>query len=266
MPIVCPIRFRKLTEEEFRKLDYEVMGHAFASQSELGRLCDEVVYRNDLAARLGAARLAVQTQVPISVSHKSFRKLYYLDLVVEEALIYELRSATAMTGEHQRQLLTYLLLVGLRSGKLVNFRPPSVEYLTVNAVLSHDEQRRFDFVTARWLQHTERDQLLVATLTDLLSDWGAFLEMPLYRAGLVHFLGGEAGVYRDVPVTRAGITLGTTRLPMLDEHTAFRLTAVTDEDDIVETHLHRLLHHTPLRRLHWINFNHHRIELVTLCR
>jgi hypothetical protein len=51
MPISSPVSIRPIQQEEFAKLDYQVMRHAFESQNELGRLCDEVIYQNDLAAR-----------------------------------------------------------------------------------------------------------------------------------------------------------------------------------------------------------------------
>ena len=38
MPIHCPITIAALNADEFEKLDYRVMGNAYASQNELGRL------------------------------------------------------------------------------------------------------------------------------------------------------------------------------------------------------------------------------------
>ncbi len=57
MPIHPSLALRPITQEQFARLDYQVMRHAFDSQNELGRLCDEVIYQNDLAARLTAAGL-----------------------------------------------------------------------------------------------------------------------------------------------------------------------------------------------------------------
>ena len=48
MPIHCPVNIACLDAEAFEKLDYRVMGHAYASQNELGRLCDECAYEADL--------------------------------------------------------------------------------------------------------------------------------------------------------------------------------------------------------------------------
>ena len=68
------------------------MRNAFQSQNHLGRLCDEVIYNNDLAARLRARGLRVETEVPVTVSHRAFSKRYRLDLVVDNAAIYELKN------------------------------------------------------------------------------------------------------------------------------------------------------------------------------
>src|SRR5205823_154702 len=58
MPITCPISLAPMSQEEFAQVDYRVMRHAFDSQNELSRLCDEVIYHNDLAARLESAGLS----------------------------------------------------------------------------------------------------------------------------------------------------------------------------------------------------------------
>jgi hypothetical protein len=55
MPIRSTICMRSISQEQFAALDYRVMRCAFDSQNELGRLCDEVIYQNDMAARLQAA-------------------------------------------------------------------------------------------------------------------------------------------------------------------------------------------------------------------
>lgn len=54
MPIICPLRLKPLSQEVFKPLDFRVMELAFASQNELGKLCDEVIYQHDLLARLKA--------------------------------------------------------------------------------------------------------------------------------------------------------------------------------------------------------------------
>ncbi|HWX20578.1 MAG TPA: GxxExxY protein [Candidatus Binatia bacterium] len=113
MAVTCPIRFHQFTEREFHDKDYAVMTHAFACHNEIGRFCDEAIYQADLAARLSAAGLKpVRREVPVVVSWKDFRKRYFLDLVVEDAVVYDLKAATTLIGDHDAQMLNYLLLLG----------------------------------------------------------------------------------------------------------------------------------------------------------
>lgn len=53
MPIHCSLEIGSISDAAFAELDRMVMGSAFASQNLLGRLCDERVYENDLAAGYG---------------------------------------------------------------------------------------------------------------------------------------------------------------------------------------------------------------------
>ena len=105
----------------------EVMFHVFASQNELGCLCDEAVYQNDIALRLEAAGLGpVAKEVPVSVSLRDFTKTYCLDLVVQESFISELKTSITLSKEHDSQLLNYLLLLETPHGKLINLRPSAI--------------------------------------------------------------------------------------------------------------------------------------------
>ena len=104
-------------------MDYRLMRCAFDVQNQLGRLCDEIIYQNDLAIRLQTVGLGpVHREVPVTVTHRDFSKTYRLDLVVSEAAIYELKAEARLVSEHEAQLLHYLLLCGSQHGKLVNFR------------------------------------------------------------------------------------------------------------------------------------------------
>ena len=267
MPIRPSLSLRPITQAQFARLDYQVMHHAFDSQNELGRLCDEIIYQNNLAARLDAARLGpVRTEVPVEVTHGSFTKEYYLDLVVGDMAIYELKTAVCLAGEHESQLLNYLLLQGAHHGKLVNFRPPQVESRFVNTGLTAERRRRLQFNTSRWQEPEPASKALRELLVELLADWGGFLELSLYTEALVHFLGGEDKVLQKVPLLRNGLRLGDQRIHLAAPDIAFRLTALTEEVEAFERQLHSLLEHSPLRMLHWINLAHHQVDLVTLAK
>jgi GxxExxY protein len=263
MPVLCPIKFEPISEAEFKALDYAIMKQVFASHNQLGRLCDEDVYRNDIAARLEAENIHARCEVPVHVTHRDFRKTYYLDLVAENKVIYELKVASRLIGDHDKQLLHYLFLVDAPFGKLVNLRPPSVEYHTVNAVVTPEERRRYQLGTERWREVDARCTLLRATLVELLDAFGAYLELAFYEEGLTWFLGGETVVMRRVPVVRDGLNLGLQLLHHLTNDIGFKLTAFTNATEHGEANVRRFFELTPLRALHWLNFNRNRIELVT---
>jgi GxxExxY protein len=259
---------KRLTREPFDAMSRQVVAHAFASQNELGRLCDEKVYQNDLALRLQAAGLGpVATEVPLTVSFRDFAKTYRLDLVVQESFLIELKTVTALVKEHESQLLNYLLINEMGHGKLINFRSESVEYRTVNAVVSVVDRQQFQIATGRWRPQTARCALLPEILREILASWGAFLDCHLYQEALIHFLGGESLVLQHMPLQRAGFSLGTQVIPVVTKSVGFRLTALAPEAGrSYEAHLRRFLALTPLTALHWVNLCHHEIQLNTLTK
>lgn len=267
MPVTCPVALRVLTPEEFTEFDYRVMPLLFASQNELGRLCDERIYAADLAARLTAAGFApVRTEVPVTVTHRDFAKTYLLDLTVNDCALYELKAATALLGEHRAQTLNYVLLLGLRSAKLVNFRTGRLTSEYVSTRLTPDVRRSVEVDLRRWRPLSDRCALLKRTLLEVLADWGAFLELSLYQDALVHFLGGEAVVWHRVELTRAGISLGQQQLALLSPEVMTRFTAISEDISAAEVNLRRFLQLTPLRAMQWVNLNRAAVQFVTLER
>ena len=264
MPIHCPVQIKSLAAAAFESLDYKIMGHTYASQNELGRLCDEFAYQADLKARLLADGFrSVQTEVPVTVTHRDFAKKYYLDLVADDAL-YELKADSALTSEHDAQLLHYMFLLGIPRGKLLNFRPIKVQGKILATGLTPEARRRFTAVTERWQDLNPACSTLRRTLCELMGDWGAFLEVGLYQEALIHFLDGASNVEHRVGLSRNGLDLGGQRMLVHAPGVAFRLTAVTEGQQHVESHLRRLLALTNLKAIQWINLNHAQIEFTTI--
>jgi hypothetical protein len=97
-----------------------------------------------------------------------------------------------------------------------------------------------------------------------MSDWGAFLEVGLYQEALIHFMGGADKVERRVSLNRNGLDLGAQRMLVHEPGISFRVTAVTADQQQVESHLRRLLALTNLKAMQWINLNHAQIEFTTI--
>jgi GxxExxY protein len=266
MPITGPLGFHSINQEEFAKLDYRVMRVAFECQNELGRLCEEAIYQNDMAARLKAAGILAAREVSVTVTHRDFQKTYSLDLLVANAGIYEFKTAHSLAGPHEAQLLNYLFLCGARHGKLVNFRPVQVESRFVNTTLTHDERRRFEVDTEAWLERDQADRIFRENILGLLDDWGSWLDLELYTEALIHFAGGEGLVVQRLPLARDDASLGTQCFHLLNPETAFRVTAITAGTAKYAHNLRAMLRLSPLRTLQWVNLGRQKIQLVTLAR
>jgi GxxExxY protein len=59
--------------------------------------------------------------VPIVYKGKRLRKIYKLDLVVEDLVVVEVKAVSAVLGIHEAQVITYLKLTGHPAGLLINF-------------------------------------------------------------------------------------------------------------------------------------------------
>lgn len=266
MPIIGPAAFTTIRQAEFSKLDYQVMSLAFDSQNQLGRLCEEKIYQNDLAQRLARAGLHASTEVPVVVAHESFSKTYSIDLIVEDAAIYELKTSLALSGAHEAQLLNYLFLSEAHHGKLLNFRPAQVESRFVNTALTLADRRQLIVEDHSWVEHEPTDEPFRNRLLSLLRDWGSRLELALFTEAMIHFSGGESNVVRRLTLTRDATCLGVQCFHLLSPETAFRLTALSDGFDAYARQLLALLRLNPLRAIQWVNLDGPKIRFQSLTR
>ncbi|MBN1447851.1 MAG: GxxExxY protein [Bacteroidetes bacterium] len=86
----------------------------------------ESIYERSLAYELTERGFHVEQQVIVPTSYKEMEFSYgfRLDLLVEERIIVEIKSVDALLTVHRSQLLTYLKLMNLRLGFLMNFNVP----------------------------------------------------------------------------------------------------------------------------------------------
>jgi GxxExxY protein len=108
--------------DQVRQTAYEI--HIYHGHGQL-----EKVYENALAHRLRKAGLDVKQQYPIKVQDEDGTLLgdYMSDLLVENLVIVELKTAKALALEHEAQLLGYLKSTRMQHGLLINFGSPRFE-------------------------------------------------------------------------------------------------------------------------------------------
>ena len=118
-------------DEKRKRMDQlteQVIGCAYAVSNALGSGFLEKVYENALAHELRKANLDVLQQHPILVTYDDLVVgEYAADLLVEGALLIELKAAKALDDVHLAQCLNYLKATGLRLCLLINFGLPRVQ-------------------------------------------------------------------------------------------------------------------------------------------
>ena len=266
MPIHCAIEPGTISKDEYHRIDYDVMGIVFDIHNELGRLCDEKIYQNELAGRCAERNLRTSTEVPLKVSHDGFEKTYLIDLIIENRVLYELKAVDTISSQHRQQTLHYMFLSGFQYGKLVNMRPPSVQMEYVTTTLTHEERYQFDMTDDAWKDIDKRSLWLRELVFDLLRDWGAFLDVRLFSEAISFFQNNGDHFETPVEITNDSRMLGEQKVHLLTPETAIHLSTVNDSAESYEKHLWRFLSHTSLRAIQWINFNRHRVLMKTIMK
>lgn len=110
------------------EITYEVRGAIYDVYKELGPGLLESVYEEALCFELEQRGLKVerQLQVPIRYKDKVLKTELRLDVLVEDKVIVELKSAEEMKKVFAKQLLTYLRLMDKKIGLLVNFNTDNI--------------------------------------------------------------------------------------------------------------------------------------------
>jgi GxxExxY protein len=267
MPIEIPGDLRILDQEEFHALDRKLMRIIFDVHNEFGRFLGETLYKNEIAARwMEAGHGVAERELRIALTHEGYRKDYAMDMLFNHGLMLEAKVAELLTPPCRTQGLNYLLLAGMRHGRLVNLRPEKVEHEYLSTQLTPAKRRQFKTVDTLWREPNDESHWLRQKVISLLGDWGAFLEITIYRDAVASFLGGAEHVVRPVSVLSGARPIGQQMVHLLTGDTAFAFTAVTGDSGPMEDHQRRFLKHTELKHIQWINLNQHQIEFRTLSK
>lgn len=105
------------------KLIYECIGASMQVYNHLGPGLLEKIYEKALTYELQQRGLKVGTQVPVDIKYRGvvLDTDLRLDLIVEDELIIELKSAEDLVPVHFKQLRTYMKLLNKSAGLLINF-------------------------------------------------------------------------------------------------------------------------------------------------
>ena len=120
---------------ELNELTQKIIGCAIEVHRHLGPGLLESAYEECLSYELTKNGLVNERQVPVPVIYKEVKLElgYRIDILVEKAVILELKAIECLAPVHEAQLLTHLKFANIRIGLLMNF----------NSLKLTDQLRRF---------------------------------------------------------------------------------------------------------------------------
>ena len=120
-----------------------VIDSAYQLHREIGPGLLESVYECVLARRLTQRGVTVRRQrpVPFQIDGESFDEGLRIDLFVEDHLVVELKSVERLAPVHSKQVLTYLRLLRLPLGLVLNFGAATFKEGVRRVVNDHRDTR-----------------------------------------------------------------------------------------------------------------------------
>jgi GxxExxY protein len=115
-----------MTENE---ISYKTIGAAIEIHKTVGPGLLESAYENALAFELRERGFNVKQQVPMPFIYKEVKQDvgYRIDLIVDDKILVEVKSVETLAPVHYAQTLTYLRLLGLKLGLLINFNTKTLK-------------------------------------------------------------------------------------------------------------------------------------------
>ncbi|MES2309996.1 MAG: GxxExxY protein [Verrucomicrobiota bacterium] len=115
--------------EKINAISGQIVDASFYIHQKLGPGLLESVYELILLKELERRGLKCLRQSPVSIVFDGIQiqEGFKADLIVEDLVVIELKALEAIAPVHLRQLLTYLKLLNLRVGLLINFGAPLIK-------------------------------------------------------------------------------------------------------------------------------------------
>ncbi|MVM38673.1 GxxExxY protein [Spirosoma sp. HMF3257] len=112
-----------MDELSYNKLSSKIINACIEVHRELGPGLLESVYEECLTHELRSRGLYVERQVEIPVMYKGKEtsKTFFMDLLVEDLIVVELKAVDNLLPIHEVQTVTYMRLADKKLGLLINF-------------------------------------------------------------------------------------------------------------------------------------------------
>jgi len=117
-----------MTDSEIDKITERIIGCAYKVSNALGMGFIEKVYENSHFHEMKKDGLKVVQQHLVKVNYDGVVVgEFYLDMLVNDLVIVELKAVSTLTNEHMAQAFNYLRATGLPACLLINFGQPKIQ-------------------------------------------------------------------------------------------------------------------------------------------
>jgi len=114
----------------YKEESYQIIGACMEVHKTLGCGFLEPVYQEALSIEFQKQNIPFEKEKILSIIYKDIEleKKYIADFVCFSKIIIELKALSALTSEHESQVINYLKATGFKLSILVNFGEESLKY------------------------------------------------------------------------------------------------------------------------------------------
>lgn len=117
-----------ITKKFLNDLTYEIIGVAIEVHRHLGPGLLESVYHSCMQEEFKLRDIPVKSQMVIPIEYKGLdiEALLRCDFLVDDLVVVELKSAEKILPIHEAQLITYMKLLKVAKGIIINFNVTNI--------------------------------------------------------------------------------------------------------------------------------------------
>ena len=262
MPVEVLGEVRAVKEQVFADVCYKVMGHVFSVRKTMGPFFREQIYQTKICESFQQT----QVEVPIIVTHDSFRHEYFIDTVFDAVAVFEWKAVERIHSRHRAQLLNYLMLCELQRGKLVNLRPETIEHEFVNSPLSRKQRQSFNLDRSEFVPQGQSEREWADFMVAALRDWGTGLDLNLYESATEFVFGGAEKTLQEVAIHSGHQFLGNQKTRITPAGSIVKVTALNKQKQSYLKNILRFLRYVEIPVVQWLNIASDTVTFQTIRR
>jgi GxxExxY protein len=114
----------------YKEEAYQIVGICMEVHRELGVGFSEIIYKDALEIEFNKQNIPYKREAPLKAFYKNIplNRDFYVDFTVYDKIILEVKAASTIVEEHEKQTLNYLAMSKMRLGLLVNFGALSLQH------------------------------------------------------------------------------------------------------------------------------------------